>query len=111
MSTIHWKHPWRAVYDSSFNDEALSLQNTLERELSIAHPLFNLNPKVIGRSSASDEVVVSLKDGSLAFVHLTWQGKPDQYPEKFPAWSRIQTIEQFNGHIAQDAEEYEENDL
>ena len=102
VGTIRWRTPWRAVYDEA------SLQKALERELSAQHPLFNKAPRIIGRSAASDDVVASLNDGSLAFIHLTWQGKPDQYPEKFPAWTRIPSIEQLNTYIEQDSQEYED---
>lgn len=81
------------------------MQKALERELSAAHPLFSRSPKVIGRCRATDDVVVSLGDGSFAIVHLTWQGKPDQFPDKYPAWTGVQTIEQLNGYIAQGPEE------
>ncbi|WP_143707483.1 hypothetical protein [Uliginosibacterium sp. TH139] len=111
MADILWQRPWRAVYDASLNDEARSLQDALDQELSISHPLFSEAPKVIGRSTSGDDVVAQMNDGSFALIHLTWQGKPDQIPEKFPAWSRVKTVEHLNSVIAQDAKEYDDEDL
>jgi dissimilatory sulfite reductase related protein len=110
VDIIRWKKPWRAVYETPLNDEVLSLQRALEQELSALHPLFDKAPRIIGRSTASDDVVASLNDGSFAFVHLTWQGKQDQYPEKFPSWSRIPSIEHLNAYIEQDSHEYEDDE-
>ena len=85
--------------------EALSLQSTLASELTQAHPLFLKQPKVFGRCIANDDVVAVLNDGRIAVIHLTWKGKPDQYPDKYPPWGCFSTVEAFNKAIGDDEED------
>lgn len=99
MSGIEWKGPWRAVERSGKVDELASLQRELSKELTDVHPLASLEPRVIGRCSASDDIVVELNDGRLAIVHLTWCGKPDQFPDKFPDTTIYSSVAEFNDAI------------
>lgn len=77
---IAWKSPWRQVEAG----EQRGLQGELLAELSPAHPLWGCDPVVFGRSDAADDVLVMIKDGRFAIVHLVWHGHVDQFPADFP---------------------------
>lgn len=72
------------------------LQKELDAELGEAHPLSELRPVVVAKCERNDDVLVQLSDGRLAFVHLVWHGRVDQFPDKFPSffipesWSELQ---------------------
>lgn len=102
MDGIAWNRRWRPVWDDA---EATSLQLALRKEISAAHPLFALNVQVIGRCTGSDDVVVTLGDGRVGVVHLTWQGRPDQFPDKYPGWGAYPTVSAFNDAIALDPDD------
>jgi len=46
---------------------------------------------VIARHSGSDDVIVADTDNirNLFWVHLTWSGKIDQFPDKYPSVGRV----------------------
>jgi hypothetical protein len=78
---IAWKPPWRQVETAA---EQHGLQRELLAELSAAHPLWGCDPVVFGRHESADDVLVALKDGRFAIVHLVWHGHVDQFPAEFP---------------------------
>ncbi|MFO1183592.1 MAG: hypothetical protein U1E56_02240 [Bauldia sp.] len=80
--TIRWPPQWRAVADAR---EREGLEAELQRELAPPHWLYGRTATVIGRSLASDDIVIALDDGGYAVVHLTWAGRETLAPETFPA--------------------------
>lgn len=111
MEGIVWSRFWRPMHEGANGREAQSLQRTIESELTPAHPLFSLQPKVFGRCVANDDVAALLNDGKIAVIHLSWKGKPDQFPEKYPSWGCFSTVEAFNRAIEDDEEDEEDEDL
>jgi len=73
MSSIS-THPWQQLGTSD------ALMSELHRELAPGHALFGVPLNAIARRLDSDDVLVSLNDGSgrVALVHLTWRGKPER---------------------------------
>jgi cation diffusion facilitator CzcD-associated flavoprotein CzcO len=56
------------------------LHAELLTEVSVGHPLHGLRIEVIGRSEASDDIVVKLATGGWARVHLTYKRAPETPP-------------------------------
>ena len=83
---FNWKEPWWNLEENQ--ELRLGIQKELNAEIGPKHPLWGLKPVVFGKTDACDDVVVHLKDGRFACVHLVWHGKIDQYPDKFP-WTTI----------------------
>ena len=81
--------------DWFYTDEALSKRITeeLRREVGPQHPLFSIAESlvVIAKCDANDDVLVHNPEGKgqLFCVHLTWAGKHDQMPTKFPWFVKI----------------------
>ena len=78
-----WPEGWWYLRDEP--DLRVGLQRELHAELSAAHPLWGLQPVVVAKCDRSDDVLVRLRDGRFAFVHLVWHGKVDPVPDAFPA--------------------------
>jgi len=74
--------PWWDLRSGGADEEwqRRVLTEELLTELSPDHPLGGVCVRVIGRSSVSDEVLLSLEDGRWALVHLTWRGAPEPPP-------------------------------
>lgn len=72
--------PWGSVSE----EEGTGLVAELKKELRQDHVLSGAAVKAVARRCDCDDVLFETdsKMGSLALVHLTWSGKPDQ----FPAW-------------------------
>ncbi|WP_051380646.1 hypothetical protein [Bradyrhizobium sp. WSM1743] len=77
--------PWRQIIDER---ERLLLEEELRKEIGDRHPLAALPIKVQARRDDRDDVLVSLEDGRVAEVHLTWSGK-----EADPSWPRTVIFE------------------
>jgi hypothetical protein len=73
-----WLEPWYLIEDEHirkvFGEE-------LQKELGRRHPLYRLPAKVIARREDQDDVLVTLGDGRVAEVHLTWSRKREVHPE------------------------------
>lgn len=74
------RHPW-VLLDCKDRNE---VQNELKLEIGSSHVLWKQNPIAIARSNASDDILVKIKKCRTAYVHLTYSGHIDQYPDKFP---------------------------
>jgi hypothetical protein len=84
MSTLpddfKFRVPWHATEQP--------LHEELARELSKKHQLYGIRARAIARRQDNDDVLFELSGenapAAFAVVHLTWSGKPDQFPE-FPS--------------------------
>jgi len=101
---IDWKQPWWCL------DECLEVRTGIQRELnseiSRRHPLWGLKPVVIGKTDVNDDVIVSLKDGRYACVHLVWHGKIDRYPNQFPSTLIFENVEKLQLFLNEESIEY-----
>ena len=65
----------------------------LRSEVGPAHPLHPMldTLAVIAKCDASDDVVVQSRGDPHRYfvVHLTWSGKIDQMPDRFPGWGEV----------------------
>lgn len=89
---VVWLYPWYAMARRSRD----IMQRELKKELSVVHPLYKLNPKVIARSDEADDIFVALDENKFAEIHLTWQGRVDQYPKEFPRYCIYNSITEFH---------------
>ncbi len=82
--------PWLYV-DGELSD---GITQELRKEVSPQHMLYPWieNLVAIAKCSANDDVIVADKDDiqNMFWVHLTWSGKIDQYPDKYPSAAPIQ---------------------
>jgi len=94
MSSIS-THPWQQLGTSD------ALMSELHRELAPGHALFGVPLNAIARRLDSDDVLVSLNDGSgrVALVHLTWRGKPET-DVGFPRTAIYSSIAAFESTLA-----------
>ncbi|WP_128927391.1 hypothetical protein [Bradyrhizobium guangxiense] len=83
--------PWRQIIDER---ERLLLEEELRREIGDRHPLAGLEIKVDARRDDRDDVLVSLDDGRVAEVHLTWSGKKEAHPS-WPATIILESMEEW----------------
>jgi hypothetical protein len=69
------------------NEEELrkGIQKELNSEIGPKHPLWGYKPVVFAKCNESDDILVQLKDGRFALVHLIWHGHIDQQPGRFPS--------------------------
>jgi hypothetical protein len=65
----------------------------LRRELAPAHALFGRVGSVIGRDASSDDIVAEVAGGGFAIIHLTWTGRLDPDPERYPATRMLRDIQ------------------
>jgi hypothetical protein len=63
------QEPWRPL----IGNESISLQARFEVEVPRAHLLRLESGKVVARRADCDDVLVELRDGRVAIVHLVWQ--------------------------------------
>ena len=104
---IDWQLPWRELYPGHREND--SLQKELIKEISKKHPAYGEDPKVIGRRVDTDDILVTLNNTKVAVIHLTYAGKVDQYPEKYPWTTIFENIEAFVENCMKvDAQDYEE---
>jgi len=101
---IDWRSPWWCL-DQNPKARA-GIQKELNSEIGPKHPLWGLKPVVIGKTDASDDVIVHLSDGRYACVHLVWHGKIDQYPNKFPSSLIFKDAASLQSYINEDANEH-----
>jgi hypothetical protein len=97
---LDWGNGWVPV------EPGIELQAELMAELGNAHPLKGMNPCVVGRCLACDDVVASFADGpDLAVVHLTWQGRAEARRSggRWPYFERM-TPEEFTRRFLRDGE-------
>ena len=71
--------PWGLVTE----EEGTGLASELMKELRSDHVLSGAKVEAGARRRDCDDVlfVTDSKKGLLALVHLTWSGKPDQFPQ------------------------------
>ncbi|MET8198333.1 hypothetical protein [Micromonospora taraxaci] len=74
-----------------------ALHAELLTEVAAGHPLHNRTVRVIGRSRASDDIVVELTSGGWAQVHLTWKCSPERPP--WPSVTFYSTVEALEDDI------------
>jgi hypothetical protein len=72
---IEYLLPWQ----ESISDPDAFLQE-LQRELVGTHPLFGQPAQAVAVRIDCDDVIFKLADEKYAVVHLTWSGKPENYP-------------------------------
>ena len=91
---IVWNEYWIPIT----NDRSLSIwQRELDLEIGEEHPLWGLEPKVIGRGDGTDDAIVCLNNNKFAIVHLVWNGKIAPMPDKFPVsaiYSSVSKLQQ-----------------
>lgn len=105
MEEILWRLPWRKI---QFAAEISGVQNQLELEITDVHPLSGKAPVAIGRRVDCDDVLVKLKNGSYANVHLVWGSGPDALPEHYPVFTSYETIDELIAAMSQDSVDYGE---
>jgi hypothetical protein len=93
--------PWEAVNDA----DATKLLRELASELSHGHPLFGMKLETVARSVAADDVLFRLRDGRLAQVHLTCNGKTERLPwpvhhvyTNFAEWAEAVMLPEHDGY-------------
>src|SRR6185436_10800352 len=100
---ITWREPWRQLEDA---EHQRRLQDELEREVGLLHPLWSAGANVFALRVDQDDVAVRLADGRFAVVHLVWRGRIDGLPDEFP-WTRIfDTLSSFQRAIDVDADDW-----
>jgi len=86
---FEFRVPWHPGDDPRLHEE-------LYRELSKQHQLYGVTARAIACRQDNHDVLFELSGNNLpaafAVVHLTWSGKPDQYPNKFPSTDLYSTF-------------------
>ena len=91
-----WLEPWKEVAGNQID----FFQTELLKEVSFSHSLFGLQMRPIGRSLATDDILVHVNNSKYAVVHLTWTDRGDKdWPKViyFDTW-----IEFVNGQMIPD---------
>jgi hypothetical protein len=93
--------PWILIE----SDRAKLLEAELTRELRSDHVLSGTSFEAVAMSTMTDDVlfITDSARGSLAHVHLTWSGKPDQHPnwpwtEFYHSWAQFRDSEMIPMH-------------
>ncbi len=76
---------------------AKGITQELQSEVGPQHPLFHLAQRlvVIAKCGANDDVLAldPEETGQVYCIHLTWAGKHDQMPSKFPSFVKVSSRE------------------
>lgn len=108
MRDLSWQRPWRAVVSDA---ERAAIQRQLAREIwpRPLHPLWGKRPVVIGRRIDNDDVLVRLRNGSLASVHLGFDRRIRMalFERFFPHTTKFERTEDFIAQMSQDSQEYD----
>jgi hypothetical protein len=108
MDGIPWRRPWRQVVSDS---ERAAVHRQLVREICTRplHPLWGKRTAVIGRRIDNDDVLVRLRNGSLATVHLGFDRRITFriFERFFPHTTMFERVEDFIAQMAYDGEEYD----
>jgi hypothetical protein len=93
--------PWTLID----RERAVLLEAELAREMRPDHPLAGVPCEAVAMSTMTDDVlfITDSADGPLALVHLTWSGKPDQFPNYpstcfYPEWESFRNEEMLPMH-------------
>ena len=91
--------------------ERVTVQRQLVREIWARplHPLWGKRTVVIGRRIDNDDVLVRLRNGSLATVHLGFDRRITFriFERFFPHTTMFERVEDFIAQMAYDGEEYD----
>lgn len=90
-------NPWRDLRRGGPTEQRQrgALHAELLTEVAAGHPLYNQPVEVIGRSGASDDIVVELASGGWALVHLTWKRAAERKPwPETTFYSTIKALEE-----------------
>ncbi len=89
MASLRLSDDWWARSDPEHpaDDNFASVLREIERALSPDHPLAGQIVRVEARYGPTDDVVVSLADGTFALVHPTWTGRVEPVP--WPTCTRL----------------------
>lgn len=68
-----WLEPWEEIP----NADILFFKEQLVKEITLSHTLFGRQLLPIGRSSANDDILISIGSGKFAVVHLMWSNSGD----------------------------------
>jgi hypothetical protein len=108
MDTLPWQLPWRAVVSEA---ERAALQQQLAREIWTRplHPLWGERAVVIGRRIDNDDVLVRLRKGSLACVHLEFNRRVhfNVFERFFPHTIKFERMEDFVAQMTEDARDHD----
>jgi hypothetical protein len=95
--------PWLPLKD----EERTGLERELTKEMRPDHVLSGADCRAVARRCDCDDILfeTNSKRGSLVVVHLTWSGKPDQYPQWpstrfFDSWEDFKEREMLPEHQA-----------
>ncbi len=82
LESFAFDDPWWDLRgaDATDREQRNAMQAELTRELHIDHDLAGRVREVVARSTAQDDVVVSLDRDEAAIVHLTWTKSPPDRP-------------------------------
>ena len=108
MSDIPWRRPWRQLVSDA---ERLAIRRQLLREIWARplHPLWGKHAVAIGRRIDNDDVLVRLRSGSLARVHLGFDRRISfrVFERFFPHTTMFERDEDFIAQLLRDATEYD----
>jgi hypothetical protein len=79
---MNWLEPWYSLSGSDKEPYAKQLR----KEITSGHKLAHLSFEVIGKSGASDDVLIKIEKGEFEFavVHLVWNGSVNHlYPRSY----------------------------
>jgi len=85
--------PWEPVLD----EWKEQIQGELKKEMQKMHVLYGFEAEPIGKRIDCDDTLFKIKKEekeALAVVHLTWSGKPDQFPS-YPSTEIYDSWEEF----------------
>ncbi|WP_315719605.1 MULTISPECIES: hypothetical protein [unclassified Bradyrhizobium] len=71
--------PWFLLTDDHVRT---TLEAELAREIAPGHALAHLPGSIVAKRDDCDDVLVTLRDGRVAVVHLTWSGGREADPRR-----------------------------
>ena len=77
--TFQMLEPWVSIQE----EERFALETELSKEMRSDHVLSDFKCRAVARRRDCDDVLFETNStkGLLVVVHLTWSGKPDQFPQ------------------------------
>ena len=88
----------------------LALQRELQKEVAPGHILYGKQCRVIAKREDTDDIIVELENGQIAYVHLTWCSGADTppwpstgiYSDKPSFWKNVmlEEIRDYNERMA-----------
>lgn len=102
---FEFPEPWwdLRVKRSAEDHQRESMKRQIELELEDGHPLNGRVDGILARCQSCDEVLIGLRDGTRAHIHLVWKGKQTK---PWPLFEIFESFEETSKYVDDHAQSH-----